>query len=60
MGFRSRVADFARRRSGESDDRLWGEWAGGGQSNAGMLVNSITAIMTPTNFPTLSGHSRSN
>ena len=44
MGFWSRVADFARRRSGESDDRLWGEWAGGGQSNAGVPVNSITAM----------------
>jgi phage portal protein BeeE len=44
MGFWSRVADIARRRSGESDDRLWGEWAGGGQSNAGVPVNSITAM----------------
>ena len=44
MGFWSRVADFARRRSGDSDDRLWGEWAGGGQSNAGVPVNSITAM----------------
>ena len=44
MGFWSRVADFARRRSGETEDRLLGEWAGRGQSDSGMPVNTMTAM----------------
>jgi HK97 family phage portal protein len=47
MGFWSRVANFAHRRSGdEAEDRLWregGEW-GSGESNAGIAVNSVTAM----------------
>jgi len=44
MGFWSRIADFARRRSGEGDDRIWGEWGDGGVSAAGVPVNSATAM----------------
>jgi phage portal protein BeeE len=47
MGFWRRVADFAQRRAADADagdDKLWGEWAGGGQSNSGVPVNSITAM----------------
>ena len=45
MGFWSRVADFARRRSGETDDgRLWGEWGDTGQSASGMPVSTTTAM----------------
>jgi HK97 family phage portal protein len=46
MGFWSRVADFARRRSGDStgDERLWGEIGDGGTTNSGAMVNSGTAM----------------
>ena len=45
MGVWSRIADFARRRAGDAgDDKLWGDWAGGGQSNSGVPVNSFTAM----------------
>ena len=44
MGFWSRMADFAKRRSGDGDDRLWGDWAGGGVSAAGVPVTSATAM----------------
>ena len=45
MGVWSRIADFARRRAGDAgDDRLWGEWAGGGMSASGVPVNSLTAM----------------
>jgi HK97 family phage portal protein len=43
MGFWSRIADFTRHRSGESDadSRLWGD---GGQSASGVAVNTTTAM----------------
>src|ERR1700678_3035438 len=45
MGFWSRVADFARRRSGATaDGRLWGEWDDTGQSASGMPVSTTTAM----------------
>ena len=45
MGFWSRIADFARRRSGDaSDDRMFGEWGDWGKSNSGVTVNSETAM----------------
>jgi HK97 family phage portal protein len=47
MSFWSRVAEFARRRSGEGeseDDRLFGNWSGGGPTNSGVAVNSDTAM----------------
>lgn len=44
MGFWSRVADFATRRSGEDDDRLFREWGEGGLSNSGISVNTETAM----------------
>ena len=46
MGFWSRIADFARRRSGEAagDDRLWGEIGDGGTTGSGVMVNSGTAM----------------
>ncbi len=47
MGMWSRIADFARRRSGEGDpldDRLFGDWGGGGPSNSGVNVSSATAM----------------
>jgi HK97 family phage portal protein len=45
MGFWSRVADFAKRRSGDtSDDRMFGEWGDWGASNSGVPVNSMTAM----------------
>lgn len=48
MGFWSRIADFARRRSGDDaddrDDRLFSDWGGYGPSHAGVSVNSITAM----------------
>jgi HK97 family phage portal protein len=46
MSFWSRIADFALKRSGESgyDDRLFGDWGGGGPTNSGISVNSATAM----------------
>ena len=46
MGFWSRVAGFAQRRSGEAaaDERLWGEWGDTGQSASGMPVSTTTAM----------------
>ena len=46
MGFWSRIADFARRRSGEADadSRLWGEIGDGGTTASGAMVNSGTAM----------------
>lgn len=45
MGFWSRIADFATRRSGEDDDdRLFREWGEGGLSNSGVSVNTETAM----------------
>jgi HK97 family phage portal protein len=45
MGLWSRIADFARRRSGDTgDDRLWGNWGGGGPTNSGVQISSFTAM----------------
>jgi HK97 family phage portal protein len=45
MGFWSRIADFAQRRSGDAGaDPIWGEWGGGGLSASGVPVNSATAM----------------
>lgn len=45
MGFWSRVADFATRRAGDvEDDRLWGDWGGGGHTASGVTVNTTTAM----------------
>ncbi len=44
MNFWSKVADFARRRSGETGSGPWGDWADGGHSASGVPVNSATAM----------------
>jgi HK97 family phage portal protein len=48
MGFWSRVADFASRRSGAAgdagDERLWGDYGDWGPSNAGVPVNMNSAM----------------
>ena len=45
MGFWSRIADFARRRSGDAgDDRLWGDVGDWGPSHSGVPVNMSTAM----------------
>jgi HK97 family phage portal protein len=45
MGFWSRVANFAIRRSGDDEvDRLFREWGEGGISNSGVSVNTETAM----------------
>jgi HK97 family phage portal protein len=57
MGLWSRIADFARRRSGEdfADDRLFGDWGGGGPSNSGVPVNTNTAMRHATVVACVSG-----
>jgi HK97 family phage portal protein len=45
MGFWTRVADFARRRSGDDiGDRLWGDYGNWGLSNSGVTVSTSTAM----------------
>jgi HK97 family phage portal protein len=45
LGFWSRLAEFALKRSGgPEDDRLFGDWGGGGPTNSGVRVNSDTAM----------------
>jgi len=46
MGLWSRIAGFALKRSGEAgfDDRMFGDWGGGGLANSGVNVNSATAM----------------
>lgn len=47
MGFWSKIAEFARTRSGENSadaDRLFGEWSSWGASHSGIDVNSVSAM----------------
>lgn len=44
MGLWSTLTNRFRKDAGETDDRLFGDWGGGGHSNSGVNVNSATAM----------------